>query len=230
MKIVFLGDSITQGIPGVSYVSMVEKSLPQYEIVNRGVGGDTVSSLQKRVKKMNDLLTFDYIVLFIGVNDVFGKLTNSYKILKTLKRQKWAKDIQEFQLQYIELVTYIKSKNKQLILIPPLLIGEDINNPWNKELKKLIKIIQDIARQEHLTYLDVYHEYTTYLKDQDISSYLPMKIPELLKDVKNLSNPSLVDAKSKERGLHLTLDGVHINSKGAKMISDAVIQYLESVR
>ncbi len=225
MKILFLGDSITEGIPGVSYVSIMQDSNSDYDLVNRGVGGDTVSSLLRRVKKMNDLSSFDQIVLFVGVNDVFGKLTNTYKILKTLTKQRWAKDTSIFKKQYEDLIAHIMKKNKNIIIIPPLLIGEDISNKWNIELYTLIKIVNDISRNNNLTYLDLYSEFKGYLNDKQISNYLPMKITELLKDVKGLTTPSLVDQKSNERGLHLTLDGVHINSKGAKIISKAISNY-----
>jgi len=226
MKILFLGDSITEGIPGVSYVSIMQDSNSDYDLVNRGVGGDTVSSLLRRVKKMNDLSSFDQIVLFVGVNDVFGKLTNTYKILKTLTKQRWAKDTSIFKKQYEDLIAHIMKKNKNIIIIPPLLIGEDISNKWNIELYVLIKIVNDISNTNNLTYLDLYSEFKEYLNDKQISNYLPMKITELLKDVKGLTTPSLVDQKSNERGLHLTLDGVHINSKGAKIISKAISNYL----
>ena len=178
---------------------------------------------------MNDLSSFNHIVLFIGVNDVFGKLTNTYKILKTLTKQRWAKDTAIFESQYRELITFIMRENKNIIIIPPTLIGEDINNRWNIELEDLIKIIIDIFINENLTYLDLHSEFKKYLHNKQISDYLPMKITELLKDVKRLTDSSLVDQKSKDRGLHLTLDGVHINSNGAKMISKAIVKHLKSV-
>ena len=50
-----------------------------------------------------------------------------------------------------------------------------------------------------------------------------------MNDVKNLKDISLVDQKSQERGLYLTLDGVHINSVGALMISNAITSYLQDI-
>lgn len=229
MKILFLGDSITEGIPGVSFVSMIQENCSEIELVNRGQGGDTVSSLFKRVKKMSDLSFFDQIVLFVGVNDVFGKLTNTYKILKTLTKQRWAKDASTFKKQYMDLITFIMNENKNIIVIPPVLIGEDINNIWNIELIGLIEIINGISIQADLTYLDIHDEFKEYLKDKRISDYLPKKINVLLKDVKRLTESALVDQKSMDRGLHLTLDGVHINSNGAKIISEAIINYVSNL-
>ncbi len=228
MKILFLGDSITEGIPGVPYIPMIQKSCKDCNLVNKGVGGDTVSSLFRRVIKMDDLSTYNHIVLFIGVNDVFGKLKKTYKILKTLRKQRWAKDISMFKNQYNDLIAFMMKENSNIIVIPPLIIGEHLNNKWNIEIKDLVNIISDISKHNNLTYLDIYSEFEEYLSNKETSDYLPIKVSEIYKDVKRLTNSSLVDLKSKKRKLHLTLDGVHVNSKGAKIISKAISNYLNS--
>lgn len=226
MNVLFLGDSITQGIPGVPYIPMIEKSFSKCSLINRGIGGDTVSSLLTRVKKMNDLSSFDAIVLFIGVNDVFGRMTTSYKILKTLKRQRWAKDITVFKDQYNRLISHISSHNKNIIIISPLIIGEDINNKWNLELIKYIDTVKDIAIKNNIEYMDLYIKFKEILEGKVISNYLPISVLEIYKDVKGLNSSSLVDKKSSDRGLHLTLDGVHLNSEGARLIGKEVINIL----
>ena len=111
MNILFLGDSITEGIPGVSYVDMVKKKKSKWKITNRGKGGDTVSSLFRRVKRMKDLASYDQIVLFVGVNDIFGKLNTTYKVFKVIKFQKWAKDTSQFQSLFTHLIEYLLSKH-----------------------------------------------------------------------------------------------------------------------
>ena len=228
MKILFLGDSITEGVPGVSYIAMIKDNISKLDLVNRGIGGDTVSSLLKRVKKMDDLSSFDQIILFIGVNDVFGKLTNTYKVLKILRKQKWALNESMFQKQYNELINIILSENKNIVIIPPLLIGEDINNKWNTELLVLINIVKGIAKHKKINYLDIYNEYKEYLENKEISNFLPIKITKLLKDMKILTDRPSIDLESKNRGLHLTLDGVHLNSVGAQIICDTILEQLKS--
>jgi len=229
MNMLFLGDSITKGIPGVSYVSKIQDSLIDINLVNRGIGGDTISSLFKRVKKMNDLESFDQIVLFVGVNDVFGKLSIPYKILKTLTRQRWAKNSSLIKKQYEELISFVINENKNIIIIPPILIGENLDSIWNEELLDLIKIIHDISINENIAYLELHNEFEKYLMNKVISDYLPIKLTDLLRDVKMLTTESLVDQKSRDRGLHLTLDGVHINSRGANIISKAIINYINNL-
>jgi len=229
MRVLFLGDSITEGKLGVSYVPKVDIKDSENSLVNRGVGGDTVSSLYSRVLKMKDLPSFDYIVVFIGVNDVFGKMSNTYKVLKLLRRQLWAKDSSVFKDHYNNLITHIKEKNKNIIIISPLLIGEDLSNKWNNELSGINNVIYDISKTNNLIYLDVYAQYKKYLSGKLISDYLPIKLLSIYKDSKTLTTTSLVDQKSNERGLHLTLDGVHLNTLGANILSKTITEYFEKL-
>lgn len=226
MRILFLGDSITEGVPGVSYVDIIKEEYQNWDIVNRGKGGDTARSLYKRILKMNDLEQFDKIFLFVGVNDVFGRISIPYKIIKVITRQKSAKTIQLFERHYETLIQKLLEVNNDIVVIPPLLIGEDYNNRWNKEVKSLVDIVGKYVRQYSICYLDLYNEFRSYITKKSPSDYLPMKVSELLKDVKSLTSTEMIDSKSKQRKLHLTLDGVHINSKGASMISKMIIEYI----
>jgi len=229
MRILFLGDSITEGIPGVPYVPKIKKRFTESILINRGLGGDTVSSIFSRVVKMDDLDSFDQIVLFVGVNDIFGRMTKTYKILKILRKQRWAKCSSDFKEKYNSLVKHIQNKNSNIILISPLLIGEDINNKWNLDLYELRKAISDISNQNNLPYLDVYSSFVKHLSGKIINDYLPLKLSVIYSDLKSLIDSALVDQKSTERGLHLTLDGVHLNTVGADILSEAIIDYFGKI-
>ena len=115
-----------------------------HEWVNLGKGGDTVSSLNKRLRRIPDLSSYDVVILFVGVNDVFGKLTFLYKVIKTLMRQRWAKGMVEFERDYTKILDSLVIKNAQIIVIPPLLIGENITNKWNLELAQYVLAIESI--------------------------------------------------------------------------------------
>jgi hypothetical protein len=82
-------------------------------------------------------------------------------------------------------------------------------------------VIADVSKQNKLPYLDVYNRFEEYLSGKLISNYLPMKITVLYRDSK------LVDNKSIARGLHLTLDGVHLNTMGANIVSQVITEYFK---
>lgn len=228
MKIAFFGDSITEGVPGVSFVKRLEQHYPQHQLVNYGKGGDTISSLNRRIHKISELDSFDVFILFVGVNDLFGKLTFTYRILKTLMRQRWARNIHAFKTQYNSTLEYLMTKKARIIVIPPLLIGEDVHNKWNLMLTEYVSTIESlVATYPSIEYLDLRKEVLSYLEDKPISSFIPTNVLELLKDVKELHSDDDVDERSKARELHLTLDGVHINSMGATFLMDGIIKALD---
>lgn len=228
MKIAFLGDSITEGVPGVSFVKLLEQRYQNHEFINYGKGGDTISSLYKRIHKIPNLDQFDAIVLFVGVNDLFGKLTCMYRIIKTLMRQRWAKNIDVFQKQYQDTLEFLLTKASRIIVIPPLLIGEDIHNKWNTTLSKYVQTIESLlTTYPSIEYLDIRKQVLDYLKDKTISDFIPSNVFELLQDVRELHSDLEVDERSQARGLHLTLDGVHINSIGATILSDGIQNILD---
>lgn len=223
MNILFLGDSITEGRPGVSYVDKVAALRPHDHIVNRGVGGDTVKSIRRRILKMNDIETFDVVVLFVGVNDVFYKLDWKYPILKILMRKPWCRDMAQLKVLFTDIVAFLHHRANRLIVLSPLVIGERLDNRWNSELRDVITTEQNVvADYGTVTWINVHDKATSILANKPVSDYEPDKPLQVMKDVIQLNSDQMTDERSKQRGLHLTLDGVHINSAGATLLAQAI--------
>ena len=70
MRIAFLGDSLTEGHPGESYLARLRRLLPGDELRNGGRGGDTVPALLARLEHTG-LEAVDLALVWIGVNDAF---------------------------------------------------------------------------------------------------------------------------------------------------------------
>lgn len=70
MRIAFLGDSLTEGHPGASYLARLRRLLPGDELHNGGRGGDTVPALLARLEHTG-LEPVDLALVWIGVNDAF---------------------------------------------------------------------------------------------------------------------------------------------------------------
>lgn len=231
MKIAFFGDSITEGVLGVSYIDIMKKSLPDAELVNYGVGGDTVSSLKKRIQKIENLRSFDVFVLFVGVNDVLGKINFQHRVMKVIKNQRPARNAVTFKAAYRKLIQHLLKYNKKIIIIPPLLLGEDVRNNWNQLVEEYAKIVEEQAKFfTSIKFIDMRNMYVEQLKGKKISSYLPLKLTSIKKDLDTLKIDSIIDSKSKERGLHLTLDGVHINSIGANILARELVFELQRLK
>src|SRR5258708_25680319 len=74
IRVVFFGDSLTEGTNGASYLRLLaervraEQALAAVELVNAGVGGDTVVNLLRRMERAVVAQAPDGVVGFIRCN------------------------------------------------------------------------------------------------------------------------------------------------------------------
>ena len=227
MKIIFFGDSLTEGTPGASYFTILKEKLPEDSLVNAGRGGDTVISLYRRVKKMNMSKTFDIAILWVGVNDVLVHVSKKYPIIKLCCIQPWAKNIKDFDKHYRKLLEIVAGKARKTFTVSPLLIGENTDNKWNEKLGKLCTEIERLsAEYEHVEYIDLRKVFFSTLSSRKPSPFI---LNSIFRDVIGawlLNYPKIVEWRSLERGLYLTFDGVHFNHAGAEMAADTFYRYI----
>ena len=229
-RITFFGDSLTRGFPGVAFFKVLKNQLPDYDLINYGKGGDTVLSLYRRIRDLQIDKTSDIAFLWVGTNDVFAKLSWSYPVLKTVTKQPWAKNLEEFERYYRLSLDILHQQANKVITVPTLFMGEDINNRWNKEMQGLSKIIEHVSDfYKNVEYLDLRKTIIPKLDDKKLSSYLPTSIVSVAIDTLLLKHIEQIDRKSTERGLFYTLDGVHLNSVGAELVAEAFLETIKKV-
>lgn len=229
MNIIFFGDSLTEGIPGVSYYNILKEKLPQYNLVNCGKGGDTVISLLRRIKKMNISQTYDIAFLWIGANDVLVHASKKFPLIKLCCNQPWTKNTDDFKNHYQQLLETITGKAKMIFTVSPSIIGEDIHNKWNKKLDELSTEIEALSvRYENVEYIDLRKNFISTLSTKKTSSYIlkSVIVDVIIAWLRN--DLECVEKKSKKRGLYLTLDGVHLNSAGAQMVADMIRELISN--
>lgn len=90
MRIVFLGDSLTWGGYGGNFVQVVADQLPDHEIINAGMGGDTVVNLLRRLDDVLEKHEPDAMFVMVGGNDA-----TSYAMPQTRAYYKKAKQLED---------------------------------------------------------------------------------------------------------------------------------------
>lgn len=107
MKLVCLGDSLTWGGYGGSYVEELRKLMPEHEIINAGEGGNTVVNLVRRLN--DDVLSHqpDGVFIMVGGNDA---ISNCQPKTRSYYRQgqgidNGEIDLHEFESGYRTLLT-----------------------------------------------------------------------------------------------------------------------------
>ncbi|WP_010280841.1 SGNH/GDSL hydrolase family protein [Bacillus timonensis] len=214
MKIGLIGDSLTEGHPGVSFVTILQESYPNISFDNLGKPGETVKSLYNRLTKSKVETNYEQIFLWIGVNDVYSKLLN-------VQAQPMANDLDEFREYYNKVLNMVIASAKQIVTVSPALVGEITKNEYNKEIKNVTSIIQSLSREHvHVSFLDMHSVFEKRLSKVTSSDYLSINVMRVMMDVLLYKNPTRIDKLSKKRRLYLTLDGIHLNSAGAALVAD----------
>lgn len=228
MKVIFYGNSLTEGVPGVGFFNILRKKLPGHNLVNMGRGGDTVISLYRRMKR-RDAKKTDIAFIWIGTNDILAKVRKDYPIFKILAGQIWSKTDKEFERYYRKTIELINKKSKKIFTISPIFIGEDINNKWNKKLDSISKIIKKVSKEyDNIEFVDIRKKIYPKLKIKK-TDYIMKNPLKILMDYLRFKNPKKVDEKSKLRDLQFTLDGVHLNSNGAKIVADIFYKKIKEI-
>lgn len=228
-RILFLGDSLTEGSPGVSTLDILEALLPDCSLINWGRGGDSAPSLYQRLQTLPFPTDIEIAFLWVGVNDVFLKVSPSFGLLRRLRNQHWSANQTEFEASYRKLLAYLQPRVRHVVTVSPLFIGEQLDNLWNRALESIIAAVERISAQYYVSrYIPLREAFVRELAQEPSSDYLARSLAVIQLD-KLLRTPQQVDAVSARRGRRFTLDGVHLNSRGANIVAEIFYQTIQEL-
>ncbi len=174
-KIIMLGDSITQGggnpqnekdKNSKGYVVLFQKAMDEkhkdleIKVINKGISGNKVSDLQRRLQKDVLDLKPNVVYIYIGINDVWHwDLGGNHK--GTTK--------EDFESGLKDIIGKIKGVGGRVILCTPSVIGEktDGSNKQDKMLAEYADISRKVAKDEGLTLCDLNKAFIDYLKENN---------------------------------------------------------------
>lgn len=237
----FAGDSLTEGTYGESYVQRIATALQwavdghQPEVINVGRGGDTVRSLLDRIDAPLVEYRPAWVILAIGSNDVWLPWLGSHSIGWWLwfryRRIRWqqmpAKDLDEFAAAYRALIDKARSlADARVVACTVSPIGETLTTPVNQQVARVNGTIKHVAVHAGVPVADVWQAFVEELAPlPKRSRYLPREWLTRWLDRERLRRGS-ADSIARRRRLHLTLDGLHLNSRGADLWAATVLRAL----
>ncbi|MDY0134505.1 MAG: SGNH/GDSL hydrolase family protein [Atribacterota bacterium] len=220
------GDSITAGIPGISYLRYLESKKKH---LNFGVGGDTLLGLSKRIDKFLANSSCDEIIIQIGTNDI---------LLPFLKQRSraWEKiiyrlnirgslpiiDVETFIEKYEILINKILDFKIKVISIP--CIGENIESELNKKVDIYNVAINNLCKKYNIIYIDFNKWQKGIIRQSDIESeyIISEHFIKIIFDTILTTYLGFSKHISKKRKLVVTIDGVHLNKIGAKGLAELI--------
>ena len=197
-RIVFLGDSITQGGVGPKgYVTKIKETLQakhkdlDIEIIGAGISGNKVPNLQSRVDKDVIAKKPTIVYIYIGINDVWHGEKDPAR----------GTTPEKFEAGLKEVIGKCTATGARVILCTPTVIGEKKAgaNSLDAKLDEYADISRKVATELKLPLCDLRKAFVDHLKD---------------------NNP-----EDKEKGV-LTGDRVHLNEAGNKLVADTMLKML----
>lgn len=228
-KTVFIGDGLTRGLPGVSYIRFLHN---KDRVIRRGAVGDTLLGTSERVIKMLRDQEYDEVdtyVLQTGLNDVLLPVLSQHsKVWKSLLAVREfgtgcapCSDAEEFKNRYEQLLVKLRACKKEVAVIG-LPYMENKMLKMNDTLEEYNEILKALCQTYKVKFINL-RELEKNAGIGKKGSYFYGKLPfiacidMLLASILPFSN-----AVSKWRGLTVTIDGLHLNYRMAKRFAKII--------
>ncbi|MHA1126932.1 MAG: SGNH/GDSL hydrolase family protein [Candidatus Heimdallarchaeota archaeon] len=232
-RIVFIGDSLTHANISISYIDMIKKKLgnENYEYINAGFNGDQTYHILQRLDSIIACEP-DIITLLIGTNDSnveydslhISKHAKKKMSLPRTPTKKW------FIENYNVILTELMSKTKAKIAICSLPIaGEDTNHEACEKSIDYSKTIKELAVNYKVNYLPFNEKMKAYLeKNPSQTKYtFDDRLVEKAAYQHYLFGRDF-DTISKKYGFQLLVDNIHLNTKGAEIIANLMLEFIQN--
>ncbi|MBF9015295.1 MULTISPECIES: GDSL-type esterase/lipase family protein [unclassified Oceanispirochaeta] len=232
-NIMFLGDSLTAGNLGASYLKLLEKeeSLKGHKLINAGEDGFTMAGLQLKLEKyLEENNTPDTLVLEGGANDLLlphmqkaGTAWNPF--IRKLSRHGSipASSSLEFRAHCSAVLsTALDGGIAQVFVCTITCLGEDLSSELNRQREEYNRILRDLC----LEYTNIFFSCICLDASAEIEPILSESSAGwLFRSPEDLQSDALTimergeEILCRERGLLLTIDGAHLNQRGAEILS-----------
>ena len=140
MKVLCLGDSLTEGTVGAGFIPFLKESLPQHNYVNLGANGDTIAGLRRRTEKL--LQRGDVAIVWIGTNDVMTHLD-------------WVDNVPAAEEDYRLLLRAATKRARVVFALPPLIAGRDCADMHEYSLGRATEMVKRLSEEVGCRYVDI---------------------------------------------------------------------------
>jgi lysophospholipase L1-like esterase len=224
MKIVFLGDSLTNGSYGGDWVAVVAQQLPKHEVINEGVGGDTVVNLAARLEKVLQKHSPDAVFVMVGGNDVVSHIFPDTRLYYKSSKKIAPDGIvapERFATTYRELLTYLLLERVQPFVG---LASTEYNAELVQERQRYNRLTREIAAGLAIPVCDLE---TPFLPTQPVQ-----REPVTMKFIQEIGKRQSegwhdFEVERAKYGYTYTFDGMHLMAETAPKFAALVVAFLK---
>jgi lysophospholipase L1-like esterase len=232
--VVCVGDSLTRGQVSVDYVTMlaardIGRSV---RFTNAGVNGDLAFNVLERLGSVIEMRP-DAVTVLIGTNDANASLSEKnirmMTRMKRLPRRPTSDWFHDNLTRIVEQLTKETSARLALLSIPVL--GEELGSESVRRSADYSAVIKEVAEAHDVAYLPLHERQLAHLTAGGFTPGIGFRDGRILSATAAIQHFVLrrsFDSISARRGLQLTTDLIHQNTRGATMIADHIEHFLTS--
>ncbi|MCB9450834.1 MAG: hypothetical protein H6672_05310 [Anaerolineaceae bacterium] len=221
MRLVFMGDSLTWGGYGGNFVDEVAQLLPAHEVINAGIGGNTVINLLAR---LDDMLALepDGVFVMTGGNDAISYsqpgVRTYYRLTHGAPDGRMTPDL--FTRSYRDLLTRL-----QLHYIQTW-VGLE-STEYSGELAETLQMFNALAAEEARALNVPVLDLTAYFPPGTQSHHPPVT-EEYIGLIGKRARAGWSDyERERERGgFTWSFDGMHITPAAARRMGAVIVDFL----
>jgi len=139
MKVLCLGDSLTEGTVGVGFLPFLEEMLPGNQYVNLGVNGDTIAGLMRRAERLQQ--RGDAAIVWIGTNDV-------------MMHPDW-NNSSAVEEEYRLLLRAVAARTKVVFAVSPLIAKPEFAEMYDYPLGRAREMVRRLSEEAGCRYVDI---------------------------------------------------------------------------
>ena len=219
-----IGDSLTHGNIGQSWVDYLRQEFPNDVFLNEGINGNTAWQVIQRLDPILQCKP-DLIILMIGTNDALGSFDiNSGLRYKKNNELPEVPTFEKYKKHFNELIEKIGLQSKIAICtLPP--IGENVNSEVNKHVNLFNDYIKLIANQKKLSLLPVSDALWSDIQSRTYPlklEYNPKASLIMRRIFGGIFHHYLLKKSwndvSRAKGQWILFDQIHLNERGAEIV------------
>lgn len=223
MKLVFFGDSLTQGTFGVSYVSKIAAVLPGHHFVNMGINGDTSLNLYRRVDR--DVLAEkpDGVLIMVGINDALSAVEPGarpyYRLAKGVPKGQLSPLAFRENIRAI-LTKCLAAGIKTWVALPPIEYRPEVVTA----LRQMNDYAAEVAAEHRIPVLDV----MAVLTPPTVPQRPPMGLAQYRLNLEHVLGAKQYDNWRDAGNFTYSFDGIHLTESGAAQIAALLTPFLRA--
>jgi lysophospholipase L1-like esterase len=235
-----VGSSTTASKGTYRWIAELE-SRPQnsrFRFVNLGVGGDLSFNIVRRLDRVIEIQP-DRVIIIIGTNDIVANLFPNFRRFVRLWKRLPDEPSQERFEENLELITQRlrQETNARIALSSLAPVGEDphskdaVQSRLNDLFAAYNGVIRDVSSREGADYIEFYESFQDQLdRSKTAKPFTRFSFPAFYRDylVRQMILRRSFDDISRSNGWEFHIDGIHLNTRGGRILTEAVQRFLDS--